>query len=652
MKETSRFSREFEILLADGREYETAGAVKTQLYWVQESLNALDNASLPLNGRPAPATTAAIRSFQSRQGLPATGQADPPTERRLMEELAMKNAGFLRIGQVAGVIQAARAKIEDLTGRATPPPREKAHLVTNNLWNPKRVWALILHHMAFKRRDKKKNDYSQPESYLSTRAHFCILFDGRIIQLHPISRLIWHSNCTSPGSVGVEFEGNFPKADGTWWYPKDKQTGRITARDEDYPTKAQVEAGRFLIQYLQAANGLREVLAHRQSSKDRTNDPGPDIWYNVGQWAVNNLGVNDGGPGFKCGDGTPLPPEWRNWTDKNLVDGVIPVVSSTPARPAPANGTPKTHQANRYYAEKLGWDAYRLQLYPLLGFPDSSPTEELLARAVTAWQRTNGFSAKDADGIIGPKTWEKMKQALGLASPPPASTGTPASGNILSKISQFQTYIDSASREFGVAPNIIRAVIAAESGGDPRKTSSAGYKGLMQAERTNDQYDPNVSIRTGARKFANFRDRYLGPRLINYGIDIHQLDQKTLLSLTIASYNAGHVTVLKALEYAHKAGDWRKWLSAEHYQRALVFSGGYDTYAECAGDAAPSKIEEAMRSRSNYAGWKTSGVSWQKFGDPPVLETLNRTAPPIMMCWVKTKHSRTTPYINKFLKYL
>jgi len=443
MKEISRFSREFEVLLADGRDYEAAGAAKTQLYWVQESLNALDNAGLPLTGRFDPAAKAAIRSFQSRQGLPATEKADPPTERRLMEELAMRNAGFLRTAQVGGIIQTARAKIEDWTGHATPPPKEKAHLVTNQYRNLNNVWALVLHHMAFKRRDKKKNDYSQPESYLSTRAHFCILFDGRIIQLHPVSRMIWHSNCTSPGSVGVEFEGNFPKTDGTWWYPKDKETGRITARDEDYPTKAQVEAGRFLIQYLQAVNGLREVLAHRQSSKDRSSDPGPDIWYNVGQWAVSNLGANDGGPGFKCGDGTPLPDEWRNWTDKNLVGGVIPVVSSLPSRPAspapstaprPAstNGIPKAHQANRYYAEKLGWDAYRLQLYPLLGFPDSSPTEDLLAGAVAGWQRRNGFSGKDADGIIGPKTWEKMKQALGMAGTPDKTTAAslPAASSV------------------------------------------------------------------------------------------------------------------------------------------------------------------------------------------------------------------------------
>ena len=59
--------------------------------------------------------------------------------------------------------------------------------------------------------------------------------------------------------------------------------------------------------------GLTHVLAHRQSSGTRENDPGPDIWFDVGQWAVNTLGLKDGGPGFKIDTGNPIPDEWRTW---------------------------------------------------------------------------------------------------------------------------------------------------------------------------------------------------------------------------------------------------------------------------------------------------------------------------------------------------
>jgi peptidoglycan hydrolase-like protein with peptidoglycan-binding domain len=438
MKETSRFSREFEILLVDNRDQESASnsSAKTLLFWVQQSLNTLFNSSLPLSGRLDVATKDALRSFQNQQGLSATEKADPPTERRIMEELAMKNAGLARVALVSGIVQAARTKIEDWTSQAKPSG-EKAYLVTGQYRNLLNVWALVLHHMAFKREGKRKPPYSQPESYLGTRAHFCILFDGRIIQLHPVSRMIWHSDCTSPGSVGVEFEGNFPNIQGKWWYPRDKKTGKITARNEDRPTKQQIDAGRFLIQYLQTVNGLREVLAHRQSSDIRVDDPGPDIWYNVGHWAVRNLGVNNGGPGFKCGNGTPLPTEWENWTDKNLAVWSVsatPNTSSSPASPSTSPGrkalssgsVPKNHQANRYYAEKLGWDAYRMQIYQLLGFSNNSPTEDLLVEAVANWQRQNGFSAKDSDGIIGPSTWAKMKQAIEMAGGQYNTTSSPS----------------------------------------------------------------------------------------------------------------------------------------------------------------------------------------------------------------------------------
>ncbi|MFN7999717.1 MAG: hypothetical protein U0X75_01730 [Acidobacteriota bacterium] len=58
---------------------------------------------------------------------------------------------------------------------------------------------------------------------------------------------------------------------------------------------------------------MTHVLAHRQSSGQRENDPGPDIWYHVGQWAIDNLGLKDGGPGFKVGTGNPIPDLWRKW---------------------------------------------------------------------------------------------------------------------------------------------------------------------------------------------------------------------------------------------------------------------------------------------------------------------------------------------------
>lgn len=89
---------------------------------------------------------------------------------------------------------------------------------------------------------------------------------------------------------------------GQWWRPE--TYGRDTL------TVAQVESGRLLLREL-VRQGVRFVYAHRQSFIERGNDPGPEIWASVGQWAIDTLGMFDGGPGYVVGSGQPIPDEWR-----------------------------------------------------------------------------------------------------------------------------------------------------------------------------------------------------------------------------------------------------------------------------------------------------------------------------------------------------
>lgn len=184
-------------------------------------------------------------------------------------------------------------KIIDLTARSDRSVRKGKR-------DPKTVTALVLHQMACcaQRRDPLR-------SYLGIKAHYAILRDGRILQLHPVSALVWASNGFNARSVAVEFAGNFPDVRGRWW--EGERMGR------DRVTPAQLEAGRCLVRHLKRTIGLKTVLAHRQSSNSRENDPGPDIWFHVGQWAVDKLGLRDGGPGFKVGTGKPILDAWRTW---------------------------------------------------------------------------------------------------------------------------------------------------------------------------------------------------------------------------------------------------------------------------------------------------------------------------------------------------
>jgi hypothetical protein len=79
------------------------------------------------------------------------------------------------------------------------------------------------------------------------------------------------------------------------------------------------------------------------------------------------------------------------------------------------------HTAVRSNFEYLPlWKNALPQIYFALGFTDSCPTEYTFVDAVAKWQR----SAKPplaADGILGPLTWQRMKQSMRLAASVPAS---------------------------------------------------------------------------------------------------------------------------------------------------------------------------------------------------------------------------------------
>jgi N-acetylmuramoyl-L-alanine amidase-like protein/putative peptidoglycan binding protein/D-alanyl-D-alanine carboxypeptidase-like protein len=325
--------------------------------WAQITLNKALNLNLQTNGVMDDATRNAIRSFQQREGLQVTGFIGPDTEQALIaagnkaapateappsndagpsrddgpeQELwpgpwrrrrlkrAAGDAGpeqeswprneaegefgdiFSRIKSGVGDVfsRAAEAidggsRIIDLTAKADKSERK-------SIRDPKKVYALVLHQMAccFKVKDPLTR-------FLKMAPHFAILPDGRILQLHPITAYTWASNGFNKGSVAVEFAGNFPNTRGKWWNEKEAGKNQVT--------KEQIEAGRYLARHLIRTMGLTHILAHRQSSATRENDPGPDIWYHVGQWAVDNLGLKDGGPGFKVGDGNPIPDLWRTW---------------------------------------------------------------------------------------------------------------------------------------------------------------------------------------------------------------------------------------------------------------------------------------------------------------------------------------------------
>ncbi|MBS3955475.1 MAG: N-acetylmuramoyl-L-alanine amidase [Methylomicrobium sp.] len=321
--------------------YSTAPFGSERVRWVQDCLNQVMGLQLPVNGIMSVETRSALRSFQQRQGLGESGILGPDTEQALASACRPGPASDTEVNpfagdgalesewrfeadtefgdifaRIAGGLGSAYDRVVDAAGGATgsriidlTASSEKSNRKGSR--DPKTVYALVLHQMACcaNRKDPLKN-------YLKTKSHFVILRDGTLLQLHPVSALLWASNGFNARSVAVEFAGNFPNTLGKWWQG-DKY-------GNNHPTQAQFEAGRYLVRYLMKTIKLTHVLAHRQSSGTRQNDPGPDIWSQVGQWAVDKLGLKDGGPGFKIGSGNPIPDAWRTWKSSSVTPEIGP----------------------------------------------------------------------------------------------------------------------------------------------------------------------------------------------------------------------------------------------------------------------------------------------------------------------------------------
>ena len=160
-----------------------------------------------------------------------------------------------------------------------------------------------------------------PPIYVDTwrrmRAHCAIKRDGRLLLLQDPRKIIWHAQGLSKSTIGIEIEGNFRGLiddDRTRWRP---------GGGPHVLTDAQRDAAGILFFVIEQAferggGQWTRVHAHRQSSEDRTADPGQQIWEEIAiPWMTALSESGDtysadcyGGADYCVGTGRPIPVEW------------------------------------------------------------------------------------------------------------------------------------------------------------------------------------------------------------------------------------------------------------------------------------------------------------------------------------------------------
>lgn len=155
----------------------------------------------------------------------------------------------------------------------------------------------------------------RPARWDTVGCHVGITRNGKIIWLHDFDRVVAHGNGWNAQTVGIEIDGLFAGVEGnasTVWNDPDTATQEVAMQ----LTAEQVIAARDAIRWIHhevAKNGgkLTALVAHRQSSKSRRNDPGSEVWEQIALPMQNELGLSDGGAGFKIDDGRPIPEAWN-----------------------------------------------------------------------------------------------------------------------------------------------------------------------------------------------------------------------------------------------------------------------------------------------------------------------------------------------------
>lgn len=154
----------------------------------------------------------------------------------------------------------------------------------------------------------------RPQRWQTIGAHLGVMRSGDVVWAHDFDKLVVHGNGWNTQTVGIEIDGLYAGVQGdnstVWDDPSTSAHERGMT-----PTAEAMEATRQAIRWIcseVARNGgeVKALVAHRQASSSRRNDPGSAIWQSVALPLHDELGLSDGGVGFTLGNGLPIPEAW------------------------------------------------------------------------------------------------------------------------------------------------------------------------------------------------------------------------------------------------------------------------------------------------------------------------------------------------------
>lgn len=154
----------------------------------------------------------------------------------------------------------------------------------------------------------------RPERWATVGAHYGVMRSGRVVGIYDDDLWIAHGNGWNAGTVGIEIDGLLAGVDGdlaTVWDDPSTPKRELPTTLTDEQVRSTCELIRRIHGRVTANGGtLRALVAHRQASSSRRNDPGSAVWKRIAMPMSLELSLSDGGRGFTLGDGFPIPEVW------------------------------------------------------------------------------------------------------------------------------------------------------------------------------------------------------------------------------------------------------------------------------------------------------------------------------------------------------